>query len=227
MPQPKRVSASLSRRDASRRAAATTWLWQERWTQWLRQYRSLIQRGAGGIAVVVLCGIIWASYWGQQRRQGLEELRTGLLALYGGHPAEAVSPLELAQQRLSAGAARQLTLFALGKAHLMSQEQSDAAQQAYEQVLASSSGEGGYLAQLAILELGHTAERRGDLAQARRFYEQAAALEGPLKAEALLAAARVLDTPADYSTAAAYYEKFLEGYPNSPLAEVVRQKVGK
>ncbi len=176
---------------------------------------------------MALCGIIWASYWGQQRRQGLEELRTGLLALYGGHPAEAVSPLELAQQRLSAGAARQLTLFALGKAHLMSQEQSDAAQQAYEQVLASSSGEGGYLAQLAILELGHTAERRGDLAQARRFYEQAAALEGPLKAEALLAAARVLDTPADYSTAAAYYEKFLEGYPNSPLAEVVRQKVGK
>ena len=73
----------------------------------------------------------------------------------------------------------------------MSPEQSDAAQHAYEQVLASSSGEGSYLAQLAILELGHNAERRGDVAQARGFYEQAAALEGPLKAEALLAAARV------------------------------------
>src|SRR5207249_9659558 len=77
VPQPKRVSASLSRREASRHAVATPWLWQERWTHWLGQYRSLIQRGVGGIAVLALCGIIWASYWGQQRRQGLEELRTG------------------------------------------------------------------------------------------------------------------------------------------------------
>src|SRR5207244_6463396 len=130
------------------------------------QYRSLIQRGAGGIAVLALCGIIWASYWGQQRRQGLEELRTGLLALYGGHPAEAVSPLELAHQRLPAGAARQLTLFALGKAHLMSQEQSDAAQQASEEVRGLYSGVWDCLALLTVLELGDNAERHGDVSEA-------------------------------------------------------------
>ena len=157
----------------------------------------------------------------------MEELRTGLLALHSGHPADAVPHLELAQRQLPVGEARMLALFALGKAHQGGQEQSAAAKQVYEQVLALPTGEGSYFSQLALLELGHDAERRGDLAEARRSYERAAALEGPLQAEALLAVARVLDTAAEHTTAVSYYDKFLEAYPNSPLAEVVRQKVGK
>ena len=84
----------------------------------------------------------------------------------------------------------------------------------------------GYLVQLAHFKLGQVAERQGDFARARQYYEKSSALDGPVKADALLATAHVLALMKDESASVSYYKKFLEQYQDSPVAEVVRQKVG-
>jgi tetratricopeptide (TPR) repeat protein len=78
-----------------------------------------------------------------------------------------------------------------------------------------------------MLELGREAERQEDLKHARHYYEQAAALEGPLKGLAALATARVLEALGENEIAGAYYEQFIETSPDSPLIEVARDKLGK
>ena len=85
----------------------------------------------------------------------------------------------------------------------------------------------GYLVQLVHLKLGQVAEQQGDFARARQHYEKSSALDGPVKADALLAMAHVLAVMKDESASVSYYKKFLEHYQDSPLAEVVRQKVGE
>ncbi len=83
-----------------------------------------------------------------------------------------------------------------------------------------------YLIQLVHFKLGQVAEQQGDFARARQYYEKSSALDGPLKADALLAMAHILTVMKDESASIAYYKKFLEQYQDSPLAEMVRQKVG-
>jgi tetratricopeptide (TPR) repeat protein len=156
----------------------------------------------------------------------LVELRAGIQASQSGSVEGAVKNLEGAAHRLRDALSRKLAFLFLGKVHAQRQQE-EAARQAYEQVIANPDDEGGYLSQLAFFELGHAAEQRGDLAQARQQYEHAAAREGPLQAEALLAAARVLEAAADRKAAAVYYERFLVQYASAPLAEMVRQKLGK
>lgn len=175
---------------------------------------------------MVLCGAAWWAYWGYQQRTGLAELRAGIQVSQSGSVEGAVKNLEGAAHRLRDALARKLAFLFLGKVHAQRQQE-EAARHAYEQVIANPDAEGGYLSQLAFFELGHAAEQRGDLAQARQQYEHAAAREGPLQAEALLAAARVLETAADRKAAAVYYERFLAQYGSAPLAEMVRQKLGQ
>ncbi len=83
-----------------------------------------------------------------------------------------------------------------------------------------------YLIQLAHFKLGQVAEQQGDFTRARQYYEKSSALDGPVKADALLAMAHVLAVMKEESASVLYYKKFLEQYQDSPLAEVVRQKVG-
>ena len=61
--------------------------------------------------------------------------------------------------------------------------------------------------------------------RARQYYETSADIEGPVKSEALLSTARVLALQKDDEAAGVYYKKFLEQYQDSPVVEIVRQKV--
>jgi len=83
-----------------------------------------------------------------------------------------------------------------------------------------------YLIQLTRLNLGYVAEQQGDLSRARQYYEASTEIDGPAKSEALLAVAHVLMLMKDDTAAVAVYKKFLERSPESPMVEVVRQKVG-
>ncbi|MBI3302192.1 MAG: tetratricopeptide repeat protein [Deltaproteobacteria bacterium] len=208
-----------------RRAAAEPLAWGGVASQWMGRNRRLVSVSAGVVAVLILCGAAVFVYVRHQRQQGEQELRQGILALQSGNAGDAVSHLETAARRLSSGEARQLALFYLGEAY-SKHEQQAAAGEAYEKLSRAAQADS-YVPQLAALALGREAERRGDAAQARQLYERAASLEGPLKAEALFAAARILEAASDRSGAASYYEKFLTEHPDSPLAELARQKVEK
>lgn len=180
----------------------------------------------GGVAGLLICGLSWYGYRYYQHRKGLEELRGGLIATEKGNLETAIARLEHATRQLPEGAARQLAFVELGKA-FRSQGQEAAGRQAYERALTESSEEDPLVSQLAMLELGREAERQEDLKHARHYYEQAAALEGPLKGLAALATARVLEALGENEIAGAYYEQFIETSPDSPLIEVARDKLGK
>jgi tetratricopeptide (TPR) repeat protein len=83
-----------------------------------------------------------------------------------------------------------------------------------------------YLMQLVRLNQGYVAERQGDLSRAQQYYEASADMDGPAKSEALLATAHVLTLTKDDTGSVAMYKKFLEQAPESPVSELVRQKVG-
>jgi tetratricopeptide (TPR) repeat protein len=87
-------------------------------------------------------------------------------------------------------------------------------------------GEEAYLIQLALLKLGNIEEKKGDFLEARQHYEASANIEGPLKAESLLAVARVLSLTKDDSSTV-YYRRLLTQYPDFFMSEVVRQKLGE
>ncbi|MEW6058485.1 MAG: hypothetical protein AB1540_17960, partial [Bdellovibrionota bacterium] len=74
-----------------------------------------------------------------------------------------------------------------------------------------------YLFQLILFKLGNIEEKKGNLLEARRQYEASAEIAGPLKAESLLATARVLTLMKDDSSA--YYRKLLAQYPDFPMRE--------
>jgi Tfp pilus assembly protein PilF len=83
-----------------------------------------------------------------------------------------------------------------------------------------------YLIQLVQLNLGYVAEQQGDLSRARHYYETSADMDGPVKSEAILSTAHVLTLMKEDAAAVSSYKQFLEQYQDSPLAEIVRQKVG-
>lgn len=183
---------------------------------------------AGGIAGVVLL-LLGFLYWGHQKQLGLDELRTGISALQNGDPNKAVAHLLDIRRSYLGSAERSLGLFYLGEAYA-TQGQKANALNAYEGALSASkeNKEGDlYLQQVILLKLGQKAEQDGDLTQARQRYEQAGAVEGPLKTEALASAARTAEKSSDHSAAVAYYEKLLTQSPDSPLAEVFQKKAGK
>ena len=197
---------------------------REGWA-WVQAHKRTVGIGGGGVIGVLVCWAALTVYGGYQHTIGLRELRTGIESLHDGALDNAVTHLRQAAEHCFDGTVRQLAFFQLGEAY-QRQGREDAARQAYEAVLSSGNREH-YLVQLALLELGQAAENQGDLERARERYTQAAALNGPAKPEALLAAARIIERVNDQSESQSYYEQFLAQYPNSPLASVVREKVGQ
>jgi len=82
-----------------------------------------------------------------------------------------------------------------------------------------------YLAQLVFFRLGTIREKEGNLVEARQQYEASADIDGPLKAESLLAVARILALTNDESSSASYYRKLLEQYPEFPMSEIIRHRM--
>jgi tetratricopeptide (TPR) repeat protein len=199
--------------------------WTEEVVASVRQHRRAVLLGVGGVALLVLSiGGVFA-YRGYQQQQGSRAFQQGLSFLRQNEATEAVASFARAERLLPAGVARQLTLLYLGKARAL-QHQPEDAQRAYEQSLAEKVSEP-YVAQIALLQLGQEAEKQQDLAQAQRWYRQAAETAGPLQETALLAAARVLEGLGDTQAAQSLYERFIEQHADSPLVDLVRQKSGK
>jgi tetratricopeptide (TPR) repeat protein len=189
-----------------------------------RRHQRLLRIGLGGVVILAFCLGALLLYRGQQRNQGLLELQKGIQLLQGGNPQDAVSYFERAARRLPDGEAQRLARLYLGRAY--AEQQPETAQQIYEEFLSTVEG-GDYLKQLALIDLGQKAERLGDFPRAHQLYADAADLDGPMKGEALLAMARAFEGMKDSSSAQASYTKFLDQYPDSPLTEVIRQKVGQ
>jgi Tfp pilus assembly protein PilF len=194
--------------------------------RWIEGHKPHLVRTGGIISVVLLLfALVWA-YHRYQTTTGLEQLRTGILALQSGKIEEALVFLEKARIHLTSGNEAQLVRFYLSEVYSRVGKPEEA-KQLLSMKNSQSSGEAEYFSQRLLLAQGNIAEQKNDLAEARIVYENAAAIEGPFTADAMLALARVTEAAGDSAAASAVRDKFLTAYPNSSLAEVLRQKLGK
>lgn len=195
---------------------------------WLEENRSLLLTGGGILAVLLIVALAILVYQNSKTSALHEELRTGIAAFHNGNFDDAISRLEKVSGKISDSDEAKIAKFYLIEAYLRTGKDTETKKAA---PLASSStistADATYLSQLVLLADGRTAEKRSDLAAARKIYENAAAIEGPFTLDALWALARVTELAGDGAAAIVAREKILASYPNAPLAEVVRQKLGK
>jgi tetratricopeptide (TPR) repeat protein len=192
--------------------------------QWLHANRVAIGVVIG-ILVLLASGAIYFSY---QKAAALEGLRSGIATLQSGDAQKALEDLQKANSSSLSTAEHALGLFYLGEAYAKL-ERKDEALKSYEAGLnAVKRGTAGtYLEQLLLVKIAQSEEGRGADAQARQRYEQAAAIEGPFKTEALTAAGRLAEKLNDSAAAKAHYEKLSSVSMTHPLAEVFQAKAGK
>ena len=192
--------------------------------------RSWVQVNHLAIGVVVggvLLLAVGSFYWSHQKASGLESLRKGIVTLQGGDAQKALNELQEVGSSSLSNAERALWLFYLGEAYTMLGRKEDASK-AYEGALAAirTSNSESYLRQLLLIKVAQGAENTGADADARQKYETAADLDGPLKAEALVAAARLAEKLNDSGGAKVYYEQLVREFPAHPLLEVFQGKIG-
>jgi len=180
----------------------------------------------GGAAVLLFFATLLIIIIGKhQRTSALESLHDGIVMLQNGKAKEAILPLENVKTYFRSGSEVQLTEFYLFEAYRQSGER-DKEKTLFEKRNRSGK-DSEYLLQMLLLSQGRNAEKWNELQAARKAYEEATTLEGPFFGDALLALARVADMSGDPSATATAREKYLLSYPNSPLAEILRQKNSK
>lgn len=191
--------------------------------RWFVEHKAKILTGIGILASIGVFLLLLVAYQRQQKANSLEKLRTGIVNFQSGKIEEAIPLLANAKESLGFQKEAQIAGIYLNEAYVRS-GQFDRLKSITE---VSSASEESYLSQIALLSLGKNAEKRNDQVSARKFYEAAVALEGPLTADALLGTARLFEADGDQDSAVSAREKFLSSYPNSPFADIVRTQLRK
>jgi Tfp pilus assembly protein PilF len=193
----------------------------------LRSWVQVNQLAIGVVVGGVLLLAVGSFYWSHQKASGLESLRKGIVTLQGGDAQKALNELQEAGSSSLSNAERALGLFYLGEAYTMLGRKEDASK-AYEGALAAirTSNSESYLRQLLLIKVAQGAENTGADADVRQKYETAAGLDGPLKAEALVAAARLAEKLNDSGGAKVHYEQLVREFPTHPLLEIFQGKIG-
>lgn len=196
-------------------------------SSWLRAHQ--VALGSAVAVVVLLAG--GSFYWRYQKAAALEGVRQGIATLQSGDAQKAVAELQKIQNSSVSHTERALGLFYLGEAYATLGKK-DEAVKSYESALAAMRGDktGAYFAQLLFVRFAQAIENAGSddsAVQARKKYEQAAELDGPFKAEALVAAGRLAEKLNDGAAAKTHYEKLVAASASHPLAEVFQGKLGK
>jgi predicted negative regulator of RcsB-dependent stress response len=84
-----------------------------------------------------------------------------------------------------------------------------------------------YLKQEVLFTYGIALEQKGQLPDAITQFAEAATLEGPYTAQALLAEARCAETQGDTAKARALYERVQKEFPDIPQKDLVEGKLAK
>ncbi len=191
----------------------------------IQRYRALLM----GVSALIVLAVVGMWYMGHRKQVALDALRVGMAEVQAGNGEKAIPHLEQVRGASAMGAEPQaLGMFYLGEAYAKA-ERKDDAKKAYDEALvfATNGGEKtAYLQQMIIIKLAQDAAQRSDLAQARQWYDQAAAIEAPLQSEALAQAGLAVEKT-DKAAAATYYEKLIAKDANHPLADVLGERVGK
>jgi len=181
----------------------------------------------GGIAaavVVVLLGIAaYTSVQGARVRQASDDLSEAIADFQAEKYDEAAGKLSDVSKRWEATSAGQIArLYAVG-AQLKAGKYDDAA--ALLQDVPSQGNWPAYLLQQAALSRGVIAEAKNDLPTAAKHFQEAASMEGPYTALAVLSGARVRERAGDKDEARKLYERYTREFPQAPENELATAKL--
>lgn len=191
--------------------------------EWAQDNRRLVLQGGGGVAVVVLVVLGLLSVRGARARQANDDLTQALVPLRAGHNSEAATQLmDVANRWQSTNPGRIARLYA-AQADLKADNLDGAA--AALQDLVNSTDLPPYLRQDALVTLGFTLDRKGDLSASAARYNEAATLEGPYTEMAILGEASCRERLGQKEEAHKLYERYAREFPQAADIEVVNGKI--
>ncbi len=192
---------------------------------WATENARTLSWALAGVAAVVLLVMGFVSVRHARVRQANEDLGHALADFRDGHYAQAGSQLaEVASRWQSTAAGRIASLYAANAA--LNADNFESATVLLQDVLGAQEWPA-YLQQQALLDLGYALEHKGDAANAAARYDEAAALEGPYTAAALLSAARCHEQTGEKDKARELYQRFQREFPDAAEAEVVGVKLAQ
>jgi tetratricopeptide (TPR) repeat protein len=191
---------------------------------WGTENARLLSWSAAGVAALILLVMGFISIRNARVRQANEDLSDALADFHGGRYAQAATQLaDVASRWHSTSAGRIAKLYA-ANADLNAKDFETAT--ALLQEVLSAHDWPSYLKQQALDDLGFALEHKGDARGAAERYAEAAALEGPYTAQALLGEARCREQIGEREKARQLYEQLQRDFPQSAEGEVAAGKLG-
>jgi len=192
--------------------------------EWAQENIRTVSWTAGGIVALALLVTGVFSVRAARIRQANDDLSHALDELRAGHYSQAATQLgEVATRWQSTAAGRMARLYA-ANADLKAEDAGGATVQLQQALDANDWPP--YLRQSALVSLGFALARKGDLQGASARYNEAAALDGPYTALAVLGEARCREQLGEKDKALALYERFKTEFPQATELDVVDARIG-
>jgi tetratricopeptide (TPR) repeat protein len=191
---------------------------------WGLAHARVLSWSAAGVAAVAVLIMGFIAMRAARVRQANEDLTHALGDFRDGHYAQAASQLaEVASRWQSTAAGRIAGLYAANAD--LNAEDFESATVILDDLLRTHDWPS-YLRQQALIDLGYALEHKGDNAGAAGHYAEAASMDGPYTAAALLGEARCREQAGERDKAREIYERLERDFPESSEAEVAAAEVG-
>jgi outer membrane protein assembly factor BamD (BamD/ComL family) len=196
----------------------------QRVVEWLRNHAA-VAAAVGGVAVVVLLAVVvTGAFRNARRRDANADLGRAMASLHADNLADAATELADVARRWDGTRVAELasvlaahTELRLGKA--------DSAIAEIEDALRNPSDLPSYFRQQLLVAWGDALLAKGDWTGATEKFEQAANMDGPYTAQAILSEARAQEQGGDSRRAQDLYRKFYEQFPEDPSRDLVESKM--
>jgi tetratricopeptide (TPR) repeat protein len=191
---------------------------------WGTENARVLSWSAAAVAALVLLVMGFVSIRNARTRQANEDLSHALADFRDGRYAQAATQLaDVASRWQSTSPGRIAGLYAANAD--LSANDFETATVLLQQVLSAQDWPS-YLRQQALVDLGYVLEHKGDSAGAAERYAEAAALEGPYTAPAVLGEARCREQIGEKDKAQQLYQQLQRDFPQSAEGEVAAAKLG-
>jgi tetratricopeptide (TPR) repeat protein len=190
---------------------------------WAREHQSLLAACVGVVVVIGVLGLLVARSRAARTEAAAIDFRVAHTLFEARKFHEAADAFAALGQ--SAGGTTFGRLAGLYRGHALARQGDTAgAATAYTEYLATSP-EASYLRQEALVGLGRAKETSGDAAGALDAYTQAAAVDGPFKADAMLASARLQEASGQSEAARATYGRLMAEARDPDLRALLAAKL--
>ena len=190
---------------------------------WARaNQRPLLVAGIAALLVVLgISGLVGLRR--ARQRDANADLARALSSYREGKPADVAKQLSEVSDRWSSTSPGQFAGLLAAEAEVRAGDPKSAIA-GFESVLALR-GLPPYLRQQAVLGYGSALEQEGQTKEALGKYSEAVEMDGPYKAPAMLAAARLHDALGEHAEAVALYKKVQQDFPDVASREGVEPKL--